>query len=1213
MNSRWMTIALLLAAGLFAWRVCVPANARGAEGTPSTVAKAVEGDGQRVAQALATSFRLAIDSRSAMQSDPQRSLLLAVEAVEVARGTGRPIPPQVKEALIHALSATGGRVLRAPPVPASEPFTAPDPGDALPPAPKIEDPSAASEDLRDMAAYTRLVPVSDQFSPQAEPPLPPAPAAPDMETSQQERDRIGKDFDFTIGEDETPVVPPATSRECAEPIQWAPVANARLDELATDDAGRWVAACNRSTEFAGPMLAGPMHAGPAPFVYLWDLSAPGKDAEPTVFQVGQGRVPSLAIRADGAWLAVGGDDGRVHLWRLKGPLAPQPNLMLGPDGPSEAPAPAKLPAAPAPDANALPLPPESQDNAAVAAVTFTRDGRWLAAAWQNGCVRLWRMTGGGPADPPVALRNSPVPLEHPILQFSRDSNWLVVANADPGSQFLEGLGDALGGIFGAILGDDSDQARADREAEQARLELAARCLQLYRLNEQDPGKDLSEIALDADPVCRVAFSPDSQRLAACSTEGMIHVWTLGEGGIEGEPRLFEQAGQYFLGGVSVQALAFDPSGRWLVSAGMHDVRLWDCDGEPDNRQPAAVVGRIGAAELLACDPRGEWFAFGSTAGPEISFYDFVMLRALMSDECETIVVEPGLGYYEGDTIAGGITVEPGGEPGARVLRGHSDSIMSLLASDDGSRLLTGSSDGTVRVWDANRLSPFVQPRCLPALSTALNVALPPDGKVNAVSTYLPDESAGGGEPRGIVTIWPVPSREFDEPLASLPVNGDLEWVVGVSDSRRWAITETLDAVVHLWDLKADDVPSAVRELGGLENGVGAFAFSPDGRWLVTAASAHFAVPPPELGEGEAGEPMGPVEPMGPPVADPTVRVWNLNTATGEAITLRGHARSVNAILISPDSRWCVTASSNVDAAPPPAPSSEFAEEDDNSLCLWNLRESRADATPTVLLGPRDVLQVVQLSPDGRYLVAAEGEGMIHVWDLTSAQPRETEIKFRGHERAVRTVSFSANGKTLATGSGTRFPDPFDTHDGTVRLWDLTRPDMATTSVELAGHHGSINGIAISTDGRWVATADSGAGPASMGRARLWDLRAKNPQAGGVVLRAHDDTSIEHVAISPDSRWLVSVGMGKVPLMLWDLRTSDPTLSAVALCPHRQPVDFFGEWITFTPDSRAVQTVGIQGVYTWLLDVDELLELARKTAGRSLTVEERRRHFLPARQ
>jgi WD40 repeat protein len=208
------------------------------------------------------------------------------------------------------------------------------------------------------------------------------------------------------------------------------------------------------------------------------------------------------------------------------------------------------------------------------------------------------------------------------------------------------------------------------------------------------------------------------------------------------------------------------------------------------------------------------------------------------------------------------------------------------------------------------------------------------------------------------------------------------------------------------------------------------------------------------------------------------------------------------------------------------------------------------------------------------------------------------------------VAFDKRGETLATGSGDLYTRFGHARHGTVRLWDLTREDPTVACTELAGHTGSITSIALSNDGRWIATSDAGIEGQSSGRARLWDLKTEDRKKSGTVLRAHDDQLIAHVAISPNSRWLITVGVDNVPLMLWDLHTSDPALSGVALVADRQPAELVAESLLFTPDSRAIQVIGINGVRSWLLDIDELVTLAQETAGRELTVEERRRYLLP---
>ncbi|CCA77459.1 related to WD40-repeat protein (notchless protein), partial [Serendipita indica DSM 11827] len=68
------------------------------------------------------------------------------------------------------------------------------------------------------------------------------------------------------------------------------------------------------------------------------------------------------------------------------------------------------------------------------------------------------------------------------------------------------------------------------------------------------------------------------------------------------------------------------------------------------------------------------------------------------------------------------TGEPVGDP----LRGHSNSVTAVAFSPDGSRIVSGSEDETIRLWDAKTGEPVGDP--LRGHSNSVNaVAFSPDG------------------------------------------------------------------------------------------------------------------------------------------------------------------------------------------------------------------------------------------------------------------------------------------------------------------------------------------------------------------------------------------------------------------------------------------------------------------------------------------------------
>jgi len=160
------------------------------------------------------------------------------------------------------------------------------------------------------------------------------------------------------------------------------------------------------------------------------------------------------------------------------------------------------------------------------------------------------------------------------------------------------------------------------------------------------------------------------------------------------------------------------------------------------------------------------------------------------------------------------------------------------------------------------------------------------------------------------------------------------------------------------------------------------------------------------------------------------------------------------------------------------------------------------------------------------------------------------LGLRGHQQAVLAVAISRDGRWLATGGA----------DKTARLWDLAAQDPGASAAVLSGHQGPVSAVAFSPDRRWLATG------AQDGTVILWDLAARNPAESPVSLRGHR-APIRAMAISADSRWLLSAGGNAHnpddSARLWDLRAQDPAGSVIELRGHLQPI-----WAAaISPDGR----------------------------------------------
>lgn len=126
-------------------------------------------------------------------------------------------------------------------------------------------------------------------------------------------------------------------------------------------------------------------------------------------------------------------------------------------------------------------------------------------------------------------------------------------------------------------------------------------------------------------------------------------------------------------------------------------------------------------------------------------------------------------------------------------------------------------------------------------------------------------------------------------------------------------------------------------------------------------------------------------------------------------------------------------------------------------------------------------------------------------------------------------------------------------DNTARVWDLEADNPSASAKVLRGHVGPIWALALSTDGKRLATGSED------GTARVWDLEADDPGASAKVLKGHDGP-IRALALSTDGKRLASGS-----------------------------------------DDRTVRV--------WLIEIDDLLTVANRVVGRGLTEEEREMYDL----
>jgi WD40 repeat protein/class 3 adenylate cyclase len=283
-------------------------------------------------------------------------------------------------------------------------------------------------------------------------------------------------------------------------------------------------------------------------------------------------------------------------------------------------------------------------------VAFTPDGEGLLTGGADGTTRLWDIS----------------------LEGGRD--WLTV----PGPYLR------MGGV--AFSPDGSTFAVPGQ-------------LRGVTIRDADTGVKLITLKGHNSPITRMAFSPDGTRLAGAGSSGRgdprgnrtVPIWDVNTGKLV--MTLIGHAGD-------VPAVAFSPDGRRLVTSSYdRTVRVWDAATGEEQR----VLNVSDAAFGLGFSPDGRYLVAGFEDG-DLTVWDATTLERLGELRGHTSYIQ--------DVAFGpdGWAVTASGDGTAKIwdlesrrelatLRGHTGPVLGVAVSPDGALVATVSTDGTAKLWD----------------------------------------------------------------------------------------------------------------------------------------------------------------------------------------------------------------------------------------------------------------------------------------------------------------------------------------------------------------------------------------------------------------------------------------------------------------------------------------------------------------------------------
>ncbi|KAK9378685.1 WD40-repeat-containing domain protein [Kockiozyma suomiensis] len=381
------------------------------------------------------------------------------------------------------------------------------------------------------------------------------------------------------------------------------------------------------------------------------------------------------------------------------------------------------------------------------------------------------------------------------------------------------------------------------------------------------------------------------------------------------------------------------------------------------------------------------------------------------------------------------------------MSGHGGTILATSFSPkDGTRLVTGSGDGTARIWDTDT-------------GTPISVLKGHDKWVLCVAWSPEADVIATGSMDSSVRIWDIKTGK----QLGNAMRGHSKFVTSLAFEPSHLLEEnrgirlasaSKDCTVRVWDVASRTI---IQTLGGHTGSVTAVKWG--GTGIIYSCSQ-----------------------------DKTVRVWDARGTQAKLIkTLNAHAHWVNFAALSTDfllktggfdpfsrevsardlendrvllrttakSRFIKASIKNGNVTERVVTAS-----DDQTMYLWNLfpngivSEEACNSKPVArMVGHQKPINHVAFSADGRVLASCSFDNSIKIWDGMTGSFLTT---LRGHVAAVYMCSWSADSRLLASCS----------KDCTVKVWDIKQGKLY---MDLPGHKDEVYAIEWSSDGRVVAS------------------------------------------------------------------------------------------------------------------------------------------------